>query len=507
LKRPREAADTFRAAAAIAPASAPARLGLAVELLQLGELEEAASSAEAAVALDPRSALGWFALGAARRRMGGYAQAAEALETSLRLDPERRAACLGLGLVYVELDRLDLAERWLARAVELGPDDQEAHASLAALYCSRDRLDLGRRHALRALELAPKMVAAHQTLGRILTREGREAEARPHRDFAFRARNVFVAEAARPRQRVLLISAADRGNVPERHLLPTDRYTRIYWYIEYASRRQAAALPAYDVVFNAIGDDDEADATAGKVAAFVATCERPIFNRPEAVARTRRHLIPALVGDIAGLVAPTTVRIEAGALAKTGLEAAAREAGVTPPYLVRAIGSHGGDGLTRIATPEAARSFSPSSGRDHYVTAFADFRSADGLYRKYRVIFVDRTPYPYHLAVADTWMVHYQTSGMAARPDRLAEERRFLEDPEAALGHSAMEALGDLARRLDLDFAGADFASLADGRLLLFEANATMLVHPEAPDGPLAHKNPHVERIFAAFRGMLAGMS
>ncbi|MGH6992600.1 MAG: hypothetical protein ACREEH_04615, partial [Caulobacteraceae bacterium] len=75
------------------------------------------------------------------------------------------------------------------------------------------------------------------------------------------------------------------------------------------------------------------------------------------------------------------------------------------------------------------------------------------------------------------------------------------------LGHSAMEALGDLARRLDLDFAGADFASLADGRLLLFEANATMLVHPEAPDGPLAHKNPHVERIFAAFRGMLAGMS
>jgi hypothetical protein len=31
-----------------------------------------------------------------------------------------------------------------------------------------------------------------------------------------------------------------------------------------------------------------------------------------------------------------------------------------------------------------------------------------------------------------------------------------------------------------------------------------MLAHPEAPDGPLAHKNPAIERIFTAFREMLA---
>ena len=43
--------------------------------------------------------------------------------------------------------------------------------------------------------------------------------------------------------------------------------------------------------------------------------------------------------------------------------------------------------------------------------------------------------------------------------------------------------------------------------MLLFEANATMLVHPEAPDGPLAHKNPSIERIFAAFQAMLAGVA
>ena len=57
---------------------------------------------------------------------------------------------------------------------------------------------------------------------------------------------------------------------------------------------------------------------------------------------------------------------------------------------------------------------------------------------------------------------------------------------------------------MDLDYAGVDFSMLPDGRVLLFEANATMLVHPEDPDGVLAHKNPAIERIFEAFRAMLA---
>jgi hypothetical protein len=47
---------------------------------------------------------------------------------------------------------------------------------------------------------------------------------------------------------------------------------------------------------------------------------------------------------------------------------------------------------------------------------------------------------------------------------------------------------------------------LADGTVLIFEANATMLVHPEKPDGPLAHKNPAIERIIAAFAEMLAAV-
>jgi hypothetical protein len=138
-------------------------------------------------------------------------------------------------------------------------------------------------------------------------------------------------------------------------------------------------------------------------------------------------------------------------------------------------------------------------GRPRYLTAYRDYRSSDGLYRKYRVFFVDRKPYPYHLAASRDWLVHYQTSLTPARPELIAEERRFLEDPEAALGLSAWRAIGEVGRRMDLDFAGVDFAVLLGGEALLFEANAAMLAHPEPPDGPLAHKSPFVTRIFEAF--------
>jgi hypothetical protein len=100
-------------------------------------------------------------------------------------------------------------------------------------------------------------------------------------------------------------------------------------------------------------------------------------------------------------------------------------------------------------------------------------------------------------------MVHHGTADMTKRPDRLAEELRFLAEPEAAIGALAMAAVAAIGERLDLDYCGVDFAVRPDGSVLVFEANATMLAHPEAPDSPLAPKNPYVERILGAFQAMI----
>ncbi len=43
--------------------------------------------------------------------------------------------------------------------------------------------------------------------------------------------------------------------------------------------------------------------------------------------------------------------------------------------------------------------------------------------------------------------------------------------------------------------------------MLVFEANATMFVHPEAADGAFAYKNPAVTRIADAFQAHLARLA
>ncbi|MBV9996573.1 MAG: tetratricopeptide repeat protein [Caulobacteraceae bacterium] len=495
------AVAAYRASVALKPGDAAARAGLALALLQAGDGGGALKAAAQAAERDPASAEAWFALGLVCRSVGRPAIAAPALRRSLALDPTRAGAHLSLGAALVELDDFPGAEFALRRAVELDPACAEAHANLSSLYLRGERFSQARAHAERALVLDPRMWVAHRNLAGLCAREGQAEAARRHRDLGYGVANLQVLSAAQPVQRVLVLTTTESGNVPERHLLPADRYTRINWFVEYARAEQFEALPPYDVVFNAIGDPDLSAPTARNVARFLEVCRRPFFNRPDRIERTARRLAGALFAGVPGLVVPKVAKIDAQTLADRGLMAAADEAGVTPPLLVRPIGSHGGQGL--ILVSEAAEAAAVPAG-DCYVTAFHDYRSPDGLWRKHRVIFVDRRPYPYHLAIGKDWMVHYETSGTGTDPARIAEERRFLEDAEQAVGASAMAAVREIGARMDLDFCGVDFGVLADGRALLFEANATMLVHPESPDGPLAHKNPFVERILGAFQAMLA---
>ena len=71
------------------------------------------------------------------------------------------------------------------------------------------------------------------------------------------------------------------------------------------------------------------------------------------------------------------------------------------------------------------------------------------------------------------------------------------------LGGAAAAAIDSIGRRLDLDFCGVDFGIGAGGELVVFEANATMLIHPEPSAGPLSFKNAGVLRIVTAMQELL----
>ncbi len=497
------AIEAFSAAASLAPELVTAQVGLALALADAGEPAAARAAAECATALDPNLCDAWLALGSALRGLHEHAAAATAFERALALAPERAVVHLNLGLVLIALERAEEARTRLMRALELDPASATAHANLSSLYYLAGRRSMAMSHAYRALAIEPELMSAHQNLAALLAEEQQHTAARRHRDRAYGERNLVVTTAAEPRAKVLILSTTEAGNTPDRHLIPPANYTRLLWFIEYASAAQMSELPDYDVAFNAIGDEDLAGPTAANVARFAARTGKRLLNAPDRIARTRRDLAGALFGDIDCVVTPATVRVEAADVAAGGVREAARRAGVAEPFLVRPIGSHGGKGLALVGGGAPETPLTPAGA--YYLTAFADFRSPDGFWRKYRAIFADRAPLPYHLAISPNWMVHYESAGMEQSPDRLAEEMRFLQDPAAAIGRDAWAAVTAIGDAMDLDYAGVDFSLLPDGRVLLFEANATMLAHPEAPDGPLAHKNPSIERILTAFQAMLAG--
>jgi hypothetical protein len=112
-------------------------------------------------------------------------------------------------------------------------------------------------------------------------------------------------------------------------------------------------------------------------------------------------------------------------------------------------------------------------------------------------------PFAYHQAISRHWLVHHDTAGMGDHPERRAEEARFLSEPRAIIGQVAVEAIARIGRALELEYCGVDFSVLADGRVLVFEANATMLAHREDPAGLYAYKNPYVDAIAGAFQALL----
>jgi hypothetical protein len=135
--------------------------------------------------------------------------------------------------------------------------------------------------------------------------------------------------------------------------------------------------------------------------------------------------------------------------------------------------------------------------------AFLDARDADGTVRKYRAMIVDGALYPLHLALGHRWKLHYFSADMIDVPAHRAADAAFLADLPAALGPRATAALERVRDALGLDYGGIDFGVDRDGRLLLFEANATMVVPPHDPNPVFAYRRPAVERILAAVRAML----
>jgi len=156
------------------------------------------------------------------------------------------------------------------------------------------------------------------------------------------------------------------------------------------------------------------------------------------------------------------------------------------PLLLRAPGFHSG---------------ASGPGSDRHAVSGA--RGSDGKTRKYRVMTINGEIYPLHAAISNHWKIHYFIADMTDNPEHRAEDAAFLENTPDTLGPLAMSALHQIQSMLGLDYAGVDFGLSAKGEVLVFEANATMVINPPEPDELWNYRRPAYQRIHSAVQKML----
>lgn len=342
-------------------------------------------------------------------------------------------------------------------------------------------------------------------LGELAVMAGAEEVAARHFDAAFARQRLFSpARPERAHASVLVLSQPGpwHQNVPLDFVVDDERATLHRWYlVDGCIDDDIRSLPAHDVVFNAIGEARDAGPAIAAAQHFITTRPKPAINDPACLGRTARPALAAALRD-APCAVPPTARVERSVLLAAGAGAAG-VAEIRFPLLLRPIDHHGGRDLARCDGPNAIATYlSRIDTMTFDASAFVDYRSSDGFYRKYRIIFVDGEPFPYHLAIASDWLIHYHRAPMAEHAWMRDEEARFLTDP-AAVFPDWTRALPQVARALHLDYAGIDCARLLDGTLLVFEADAAMLVHGNDPVDRFGYKSAAVARIRAAVQALI----
>lgn len=263
-------------------------------------------------------------------------------------------------------------------------------------------------------------------------------------------------------------------------------------------------IPEHDVAIVVMTDGDASAPSLAQLAALAADWPRPLLNRPERIARMDRDRLFTMLQAVPGLDCPVSVRVSRDALAAMVEGTVGLPEGVRLPIVVRPVGSHAGRGLDRLEDAAGIAAYLTAHGDPaFFLMRFVDYAGSDGLFRKYRVVFVDGRPFACHMAIADQWKIWYLNADMFASPAKRAEEARFMQAFDEEFGWRHRRALRAAADRLGLDYFSIDCAETPDGRLLVFEAGVAMIVHDMDPVDLYPYKAPQMRKVFSAFTAML----
>jgi hypothetical protein len=313
---------------------------------------------------------------------------------------------------------------------------------------------------------------------------------------------------AKPRLRVLALAAATDigGNTPIEFLLEDSGIELMTLYVT-PETELSLQPPDHDVAIVIASDSEECRDALSRIDAAAARWPRPILNPPRLVGNLDRDKLHGLLRGISGLEIPETfivTREQLLELSHSLLTPSDVASGLAFPVIVRPRGSHAGSGLAKIEDGAAmARYLAGRQETEFFIARFVDYSDSDGLFRKYRIVFVDGRPYACHMAIADRWDIWYLNAQMSACANKRCEEETFLRTFDIGFARRHAVALAGIADRIGLEYFILDCAENEDGELLVFEADNTAIVHNMDPPDIFPYKSPQVRKIFGAFAAML----
>ena len=285
------------------------------------------------------------------------------------------------------------------------------------------------------------------------------------------------------------------ANTPIEFLIEDSAVTLLLLYV--VPGKPLPPVPAHDAAFVLVADSEEAKPVLAELGRLTGDWPTPILNRPHLIPQMGRECLYKLLAGIAGVEIPWTIRVDRASLGS-------RQHVVNFPLIVRPIDSHAGDGLEKINDAAALAAYlCRHSESDFYLSPFQDYRSADGLYRKYRIMMVDGEAFPCHMGISEHWMIHYLNAGMTESAEKRCEEAQFMNGFHTDFGRRYCRALAEIADVLRLDYFGLDCAEMPDGRLLIFEAGTALVVHTMDPPEVFPYKDRHMQALFQAFHSLL----
>jgi len=326
---------------------------------------------------------------------------------------------------------------------------------------------------------------------------------------ALQQKRAFLLAAARQPAKLRLLVPAVAGdisaNTPLDCLLENSDIDLVFYYVS-PDDPLALPIPDHDAVYVGIGESDENRALLASLDRALAHWPKPVINPPRHIPATGRETASRLLQDAPGVRMPPTLQVPRATLLEIAAGSAVlaeRVAGCDFPLIVRPVGSHAGRDLEKIERPEELDAYlGKVRDAEFFVSRFIDYRSRDGLFRKFRVALIDGKPYACHMGISSNWMIHYVNAGMYEDARKRDEEAVFMERfGDFSERHRA--ALEAICQRTRLDYLCIDCAETQAGELLIFEIDHTMVVHAMDPEPLFPYKQVHMKKVENAFRDFL----